>query len=72
MGACKRLPGGLGKDGAAGRRRAMEEGMGIRTILVPLDGSDASKPALETAFMVGRDLGAYARALPRPVAGGAA
>ncbi|MFQ5619172.1 MAG: universal stress protein [Rhodospirillales bacterium] len=37
--------------------------MGIRTILVPLDGSEASKPALETAFMVGRDLAANVKVL---------
>jgi len=48
---------------AAGRRRAKEEGMGIRTILVPLDGSEASKPAVETAFMVGRDLAAHVKVL---------
>ncbi len=37
--------------------------MGIRTILVPLDGSEASKPAVETAFMVGRDLAAHLKVL---------
>ena len=37
--------------------------MGIRTILVPLDGSEASKQALETAFMVGRDLAANVKVL---------
>ena len=37
--------------------------MGIRTILVPLNGSDASKPALETGFMVGRDLAANVKVL---------
>ncbi|NQV46274.1 MAG: universal stress protein [Rhodospirillaceae bacterium] len=37
--------------------------MTIRTILVPVDGSEASRPALQAAFTLGRDLGAYVCAL---------
>lgn len=33
--------------------------MQMRTILVPLDGTDAARPAMETAFMLGRDLAAH-------------
>ncbi len=33
--------------------------MPIKTILVPDDGSEAALPALEAAFLVGRDLGAH-------------
>lgn len=33
--------------------------MAIRTILVPVDGTDAAKPALDAAFAVARDLAAH-------------
>lgn len=37
--------------------------MSVRTILVPLDGTDASKSALEMAFTVGRNLAAHVTVL---------
>src|SRR3989338_1820652 len=37
----------------------MEGGMAIRKILVLLDGSDAAKPALDAAFMAGRNFCAH-------------
>lgn len=40
-----------------GERR--EEQMSIRTILVPFDGTEAAKPALETALAVGREIDAH-------------
>ena len=33
--------------------------MAIKTVLVPLDGTDAAKSAMETAFMIGRQMGAH-------------
>ena len=33
--------------------------MAIKSVLVPLDGTDAAKAAMETAFLVGRQLGAH-------------
>ncbi len=44
-----------------GERR--EEQMSIRTILVPFDGTEAAKPALETALAVGREIDAHVEVL---------